>query len=138
MIAVLGNGITTDSQLNTVGRKLFKSKWLGVHPSDVSARTINIKQRRGHKYFIINVDGSSEPGSHWLGVAWDGSKFHIYDSYARSSKKLIPSFIKTIGYDYIDANHTADQRDREDNCGARAMAWLVYAAKYGHQSAGHI
>lgn len=138
MVKVLGNGVTTDKQLNAVGRKIFKSKWMGVFSSDVSAKTINIGRTRGAKYFIINVDGSSEPGSHWLAVAYDGHKFHIYDSFGRRSNKLIPSFIKTIGYDYIDSNDVADQKTSETNCGARCAAWLVYAAKYGTQSAGNI
>jgi len=135
---LVGSGVTTDLQLHKFSKKLLGSCFIGVFPSDVKASAIfHNCQKNGDYYFIINVDGSNEPGSHWMAVAYIKSinKFIIYDSYARKMKKLIPSFVKTIGYKYIDANAKSDQTDREENCGARSISFLVFLKKYGLQEA---
>lgn len=143
MYRVLGKGITTDRQLNTVGKQIFGKEWLGVFPSDVKPYTLMKNATMdGKSYGIINVDGSGEPGSHWYSIFRDASqpnaKWYLWDSFARKSTRMIPKFIKTIGYRYIDLNKTADQKKSELDCGARAMAVLAYIKKYGIQSAAGV
>lgn len=143
MYRLLGKGVTTDRQLEFVGRRLFGVNWLGVFPSDVKPRELlKHVDVDGSYYGIINVDGRSDPGSHWLAIILqkiEGSMFyHIYDSYARKSKRLIPKFIKTIGYKYIDLNGESDQTKKETNCGARSMAVLLFVARHGLKAAKHI
>jgi len=140
MYTALGRGVTTDRQLNRIGKKLFGRRWLGVYPVDVKPKTIMRKMNPGANYGIINVDGSGLPGSHWLSVCYDTKKdkWLIYDSFARKSTKLIPTFIKTIGYKYHDINTGADQPDHESSCGARSMAMLIHIAKHGSKSAANV
>jgi hypothetical protein len=140
MYTILGKGVTTDRQLNKVGKKLFGEQWLGVYPSDIKPHQLMKHVKQGPNYGIINVDGKNDPGSHWLSIYWNApdDKWIIWDSFARKSKRLIPAFIKTIGYRYIDLNEKSDQKSSQDDCGARSMAVLLYIKKHGLQYATHI
>jgi hypothetical protein len=118
-----------------------------VHAVDVNIKKFSKKGKgqvidQNPSYFIINVDGKNQPGSHWLAVYYDPSNQHghyyIYDSYARGLKGLIPKFIKTIGYDYVNTNKKSDQKDYEESCGARCISWLWAVKKYGINQAKHI
>jgi hypothetical protein len=107
--------------------------YLGTFPVDVSAAVI---AKRSLLFptssFIINVDNSSESGSHWLSVIKDkNGVFHIYDSFARGLKKLIPKFLKTVKHKYVKLNVKSDQKDSEDNCGQRSLSVLIFHKKYG-------
>jgi hypothetical protein len=130
----VGKGVTTDTTLNRLGRQLLGKSFLGVFSSDFKPRAMRTGRTSS---FIINVDGSNLPGSHWLAVAKHPAvnKFIIYDSFARKSKKLIPNFIKTVGYEYVDINRKSDQKIHEDNCGQRSLAFLVFLKKYGVEAA---
>lgn len=134
MYQVLGRGITNDLQLNKVGKSLFGKQWLGVFPVDVKpARFLTNVQRGRLNYAIINTGDSKSAGIHWIAVIFDASKnkYYIYDSFARRLKKLIPSFVKTIGYNYITMNDGQDQKNSSEDCGARSMSVLLFAAKHG-------
>lgn len=132
---MLGKGVTSDAQLDRVGKKLIGKCYLGTFPVDV--KPIYLQTGCQDRYFIINVDGKNSPGSHWLAVFFSHElkKFLIYDSFARKSRRLIPKFISTIGYKYIDVNKTSDQKVSEDNCGQRSLAMLAFIKKYGYQHA---
>ena len=125
----LGKGVTTDKQLTTHGKLLLKADYIGTFSQDHPLRRLGGKR----KYFIINVDKSNKPGSHWVGVYYDGTKFYIYDSFGRRSSKLLPHFIKTVGYKYADVDRDAEQKVRENSCGQRSLAWLLFVHKYGIQ-----
>lgn len=135
MYKLLGRGVTTDVQLTRIGKRLFGNKWLGVHASDVKPAVImsKITSKTGLYYGIINVDGRFDPGSHWLSIIYDKAHdiWYIWDSFARKSKRLIPKFIRTIGFKYIDINQKSDQRNDQDDCGQRSSALLLYVAKHG-------
>ena len=137
---ILCHGVSSDVPLDRVGRKLFGKKWLGIFASDVKANVFSKNITTGLNYSIINVDGSGEPGSHWLSVIFDTKSdlFYIWDSYARKSTKLIPKFAKMLGYRYIDINKKGDQGDEETNCGARSMAFILFVKKHGLKFAHHI
>lgn len=132
----LGKGVTTDSQLTKVGRALLGDSYLGTFAVDVKPIHL-VAPARSEAYFIINVDGSSLPGSHWLAVYKNPelNKYLIYDSFARKSKKLIPKFIKTVGFRYVDVNKESDQKVKEDNCGQRSLSLLLFIKKYGYKKA---
>jgi len=137
------NGITTDAELTKIGKKVIGRCYLGtfssdVRPVDIYTKTLN--PRCDDYYFIINVDGSSQPGSHWIAVAKlaNMNKYLIYDSFARKSKKLIPAFIRNFRYEYIDLNGKADQKVQEENCGQRSIAMLLFIKKHGYHAAKKI
>jgi hypothetical protein len=88
---VLGSDATYTSQLNDVGRILFKGKYHGAYSSD---QLPNLTAQK--PYAVVNVDNSKQPGSHWLGVCYDSkrNKYLIFDSFGRKIKTLIPSMYK--------------------------------------------
>lgn len=129
----LGRGITTDRQLSRVGRSIFGSDYLGTFAQDSFPKT-SIKSNQP-TYFIINVDKRDKPGTHWVAIYWSGTKFHIYDSFGRSSRKLLPHFVKTIGYKFADADPDAEQARKEYSCGSRSMAWLQFVRDNSIQEA---
>lgn len=134
MYQVVGRGITTDVQLDRVGKSLFGKQWLGIFPVDVKpARFLANVQPGKLNYSIINTGDSNSAGIHWLAVIFDATnnKYFIYDSFARRLKKLIPKFARTIGYNYITMNGGKDQKDDSDDCGARSMSVLLFVAKHG-------
>lgn len=130
----LGRGITNARQLTKVGTDLFGKDYLGTYPQDILPQRVKLKMNTP-AYYVINTDRSGRKGQHWLGVYWNGSKNFIYDSFGRPSAKLVPTFIKKIGYKFADADKDAEQKVKENSCGARAMAWLVHVRKHGIRDA---
>lgn len=128
---VLGNGITYGNELNKIGVKLLKKKFKGVFPSDKIPRLSEYK-----KYAILNLDKSNEAGSHWIAIAYDDKNVYVYDSFGRKSSKIIPS-LKLSGNGRVreGSDYDAEQKIREDNCGGRSMAWLLFFDRYGVENA---
>ena len=134
----LGNGITNNFQLDIVGRMaLGTGPWAGVHMADkvgsvLSLRPPGDKKRR---YMIANLDYSSEPGSHWIGIVSEGKKLYIYDSFGRPSERIIPILKRESKSKLIDAEYDPEQVPSETNCGARSLAWLLFFKDYGPKAA---
>lgn len=127
----LGKQVTRDDQLTKYGKISLGTSYIGTFSQDHPLRQLTGKR----KYFIINVDKSNKPGSHWVSVFYSGTKFYIYDSFGRRSSKLLPHFIKTIGYKYADADYDAEQKVKQNSCGQRSLAWLLFVHRYGIQQA---
>lgn len=135
MKEILGNESTFSNDLETVGYKLFGSKFKGVFPSDKIPQLDSLK-----RYAIINLDNSKQPGSHWIAIAYDDSddSLLVYDSFGRKSTKIIPNLNQLYGGRFDDTDYDAEQRIKEDNCGQRSLAWLMVYDKMGKQSAKKI
>lgn len=104
---------------------MFGSRFKGVFPSD---KVPNLKQSESA---IVNLDDSSQPGSHWIAIVKHDGHLLVYDSFGRSSKRIA----KFLGANVVDAEHDAEQRDAEENCGQRSLSFLkVYYTK-GAQAA---
>ena len=118
IIKMMNNNSTTSSnELNYYGNKLFGSKFLGAFPFDISP------QLKKNQSMIINVDESNKPGSHWCGVfCINKKKYLVFDSFGRSSKKLLPKFGK--GDTIIDTDHDQNQKIKEQDCGQKSLSWL--------------
>jgi hypothetical protein len=123
----IGNKITYTDELNKAGRKLLGHTFTGAFPRD------ELDTSKNH-YCVLNVDKSSEPGSHWLGCVVRDGKTYVYDSFGRTSRALVPNLLKG-GKKVVDADYDAEQMPKEDNCGARALAWLVCVEHLGLDSA---
>lgn len=114
----MGTSETYSSDLNIMGKKLFKAKFGGVLASDQLPKKIS------KKYYIVNTDKSDEPGQHWMGV----TEHFIYDSFGRSAEEL-SEFINDRKL--INKNNNRDQSFIETNCGQRSLAFLVCHAIHG-------
>jgi hypothetical protein len=132
MYKYLNRGLTYDKDLSRVGKAFLKDKFLGTFSSDVKLAKINrLSKGKTTVYFIINVDGKTEPGSHWLAIIKTGGVYHIYDTFARKLSNLIPNFLKTVRHEYTQVNGKSDQHVNSEVCGQRSLALLLYGYKYG-------
>lgn len=128
---IVGTGLTYSTDLNKTAKKMFGSKFNGVYAAD----QVNQLQKDG--YFIFNLDKSNQPGSHWIAVIKNDSGIMVYDSFGRSSKQIIPN-IYVITHNVKDTEHDAEQKILEENCGARALAFLEVYHKHGPEIASMI
>jgi hypothetical protein len=124
--------ITYLEELDIIGRRLFRTKFRGVYPSDKIPPLNNLTP-----YAILNLDKSGEPGSHWVAIArskhQDASYF--YDSFGRRNTKLMPN-LRISGNGRIkDTELDKEQKIRETNCGQRCLAFLAIFNEYGEDVA---
>lgn len=133
VIKFVGNKTTYSDQLNKVGKRLFKSRFLGVFSSD----TIPNEIKKG-KMAIINLDSSNMTGSHWVSICKDSKNIiWVYDSFGRSIHRILPS-IYGKGRIIKSTEKDAEQHVKQTNCGARCLAFLKVFDKYGSKYAKHI
>ena len=124
-----GVNSTFMNDLDKVGRKLFGVKFKGVFPSDKIPKLNDLKP-----YCILNLDKSTQGGSHWIAVAKipKVDETLVYDSFARSNKQIIPDLSKSGNGLLIDSDLSdAEQKISQTDCGARSLAFLVVFDKYG-------
>ena len=122
----LGNDTTFANDLQKVAIKFLGSKFRGVFPSDRIPRLNDLK-----KYAILNLDRSSQPGSHWIGVAYHNGNTIVYDSFGRKTSTIIPSLINSGNGRIIMTDDDAEQKIKENNCGQRVLAWLITFDRLG-------
>jgi hypothetical protein len=133
----IGSGSTLDETLDNYGKKVIGQQFGGVFPSD----RIPDSMARGTKYFIVNKDKHNQPGSHWIGVVVYRKRMFFYDSFGRSVPMLVPElrqFQLQHGLSLsvpMRAISAPEQQIREENCGARSMAWLILFNRMGFRVA---
>lgn len=119
----VGSEMTWTEQLNSLGQALLGKKYQGAFPyNHVPTLT------KSRPYAIVNTDDSDGPGEHWIAVAntKTGARA-VYDSFGRKSSKIL----RKMKGKKIDADSDAEQKDHEDSCGQRCIAWLVFVDIYG-------
>lgn len=126
----LGKTTTYSDTLYTIGKKLLLIKFKGVYPSDKIPKLNDLSP-----YCIVNVDKSNESGSHWMALVKSGNHCILYDSFGRRNTQLIPNLRFSGNGKIIDTDRDSEQKIKEENCGARAMAFLVFYNKYGEKNA---
>ena len=117
---LLRNDNAGDQELTIVGKQFFGDDYIGTFPSD------KIPKKNG--YMIVNLDNSSQGGSHWIALYQKNGKKYVYDSFGRKTKKILPSL---KGGSIFDAEYDPEQGIREGNCGARSMSFLYVLDKLG-------
>ena len=128
IIGILGDDETNEDQLNIFCGEMFGDKWDGVYPSDIPPIF-----SKGKIYRIYNLDPSWMGGSHWIAVIKRDKKLLIYDSFGRSSKKIIPSFFGE-GYKILDTEYDAEQRKDQNSCGQRCIAAIFVYDQFGPEA----
>lgn len=112
-----GSTALYSNRILEVGQILFGRRFKGVFPRD-EYESVS-KQKEG--FFIVNLDVSSLPGSHWVAIA-DGL---LYDSFGRTN----------LGFNLETTEDDAEQCKNEENCGHRCLAWLCVAYAMGSEAA---
>lgn len=125
---LVGNGATSDADLYNAGGLLLGNRFGGVYASDTMPSL-----RPGQPIaFIVNTDSHDKPGTHWLGVHYDGNPNHptvnVYDSFGRSLNSFTPDVVANLRARPFKVQRapllTRKQFVAEDDCGARVLAWL--------------
>tara|TARA_R110000772_G_scaffold53495_1_gene122402 strand:+ start:11205 stop:11654 length:450 start_codon:yes stop_codon:yes gene_type:complete len=130
VIKEVGNKTTFLQQLNHAGKKIFGVKFRGVFPSDRIPKLNDLSP-----YCILNLDKSTEPGSHWVSLAKIGKHSIIYDSFGRCHTKIIPQLKYSGNGRVLDTDQDVEQPITATDCGARSLAWLKFLDKYGAENA---
>ena len=112
----------TNEDLDYIGKKIFKDRFIGVFTSDKMPLIHN------NEMFIINNKSSREKGEHWLACYKWKNKLYIYDSFAR--KVITLSSLWKNKNNIVDANRYRDESYKEKNCGQRCIAWLICFDKW--------
>lgn len=121
-----GNKETNNEQLHKIGRKMFGEKFKGVYASD------KIPVMKNNQYAIVNLDDSTQVGSHWVSLIKEGNKSLVYDSFGRKTYKILPKLVQSgKGGIILETENDAEQNKIEENCGQRCLASLEIYNKYG-------
>ena len=129
------NQITDSKQLTDLGKTIFGKTFLGAHARDAFPFT---HMKPGDKG-VINTHDTNMPGEHWVAVARGvkhTAKVYVYDSFGR--RHLIkPSHIKPLprGTRLVPVDDDKEQKDAENNCGQRCLAWLMVFDQCGEEIA---
>jgi hypothetical protein len=86
------------------------------------------------KYSIVNTDNNA--GVHWVGVYQERNNVYVFDTFGRKINTLMPEFHKRAklnGYIIFNANkkYEHEQKETENDCGLRALAWLILTKAKG-------
>ena len=130
---MVGDDITYQDGLDKAGNNMFCRRFKGVFASDKIPRLNDLK-----KYAILNLDRSNEQGSHWIAIAFENGKTYVYDSFGRKSSRIIPTLFHSGNGRIMDADYDSEQKIKENNCGARSLAWLLFFDRYGANMAMRI
>lgn len=129
---LIGKGGTWGTTLGELGMSKFgKKEFCGVyHQANMPWSKI---KRSKCLYGILNndIDG---PGEHWLGFYVKDKQFYCWDSFGRSMKEIVPVLEKKLKGQRI--RHRMSDRDRnqknaQEDCGARCIAWLECVKEFG-------
>ena len=124
---LIGDKTTYLTQLEGAGKKLLRVKFKGVFPSDKIPKLNDLAP-----YCILNLDKSTEGGSHWIAlVKTDSDDSIVYDSFGRDHKKIIPSLNYSGNGRIKNTDRDSEQKISETDCGARCVAFLIFYDKYG-------
>jgi hypothetical protein len=122
----LGDDTTGEDELRDYGLDYIPD-FVGVFPSD------RVPTQRGEvEAMVINVDPTGSAGSHWCGLYRDGDRTVIWDSFGRPVHDLFPDI------DAEDCESDAEQKVKENWCGAGSLAWLLVASQLGIDAAKHV
>ena len=131
LIQKLGTRGLYDDQLTAKGRELFGKRYLGTFSQD----TIPLNK---HGYMICNVDTQTQKGSHWVAIHSTPKTLYIYDSFGRSTQRLLPLLeqnMKEKKVHHFDSNYLPEQFGKTQICGQLSLAWLCVVKQYGIKKA---
>jgi len=127
-----GNMETNTSELTKIGKKMFGGRFRGVYSSD------RIPIMKNKQYAIINLDDSTQGGSHWVSLIKEGNKSLVYDSFGRKTYKILPELVQSGNGIVLETENDAEQHHVEENCGQRSLAALKVYDKYGWKGLKYI
>ena len=127
-----GDGLST-SQIDEFIDSMGMNNYIGTLPADFMKHLpANLPKEFG---FIMNLDKSNKPGSHWVGVYVDtlnNNSIEYYDSFGREPTKDFMKQIKKLidrlepnTYLKFKVNRIQDQNVKTSNCGFFCLRWML-------------
>jgi len=120
-----------DDEIEAIMSKYKEKGWKGVYSID----QIKDIPRSDKMAFIMNLDPSTKPGSHWVGVFIDTKRdksLEYFDPLAEEPPKQFSKDIKEVieelnpdVYLKYKINKVKHQSDKTDTCGWHVMKWLM-------------
>ena len=89
-------------------------------------------------YAIVNLDDSTQVGSHWVAIVKEKNKTYIYDSFGRKTYKILPELVQSGNGIIKETENDAEQGKEMEDCGQRSLASLMVYDKYGWNGLKHI
>ena len=122
-------GATDNVELDTLCRKEFKDRFLGVFSQDtIPWEELNKKE----SCCIFNLDLKGEPGSHWCALYTSPDEKYpiLYDSFGRRPRILLRrTKDKRCTKKVLTTESDAEQDPSEENCGHRCFGFLYMCRK---------
>jgi hypothetical protein len=115
LVHIYGRGATTNVFLDKIGEALLGNSYQGTYASDQIPSEIN-------KYAIVNLDNSTEPGSHWVALAQIDGSLMVYDTFGRKTEEILPNIMEM---EPIATDPDVDQNVEDQSCGIHCIAWLM-------------
>jgi len=113
---MMGQKYMYSDTLCKCGESVIGPSFKGVYPRDV----FDYSGLRPGQTLIVNTQGPSQPGEHWVGVGCNSNNQIVcYDSFGRKGSGL-------LGIEgAIDSDLDVEQKQIEVNCGPRSLAWCI-------------
>ena len=116
----------TNFDLIAIGKAIFPEL------QDNVVRNLDVDLTRPPRYMIVNTNNSV--GLHWVGVHIVGKKIYVFDSFARKTTNIMPSFVRRAekaGFTIIETRKRVEQADSAQDCGLRSLSWLIILMNKG-------
>ena len=128
---LVGRGGTYGKDLDDVGKQIYKKEWSGIY-SQNNLPLSKIKKNK-RLYGIFNSDYQGM-GVHWLSFYVRDNQLYIWDSFGRDIDDIVSVLHKQLKNQRIRfqmSDRDRNQKDIEEDCGARCLAWLDCVKEYG-------
>lgn len=100
--------------------KIAKKNFRGIFPSDKIPNPCSLG------FYIVNLDTSTEPGSHWICLKIGKFQNEFFDSYGFAPKLNV--FKKRLGKNYI-FNTKKLQHEFSTTCGQWCLFYIFFASR---------
>ena len=118
---LLGEKVTTNTQLLKLGKMLFGYRFKDVYCSDSHIKLSN------NECCIVNTDSSKQAGTHWVGLFKYRDHYYVFDSFGRDIKTL-SKFFKFKNWTNVE--HTRRESFKGSNCGQLSMIFCLTFDRY--------
>ena len=105
----IGKNETDNIQLQKYVDRIGLSNFLGIYAWDT------IPKMKNNQSCIVNLDKSTESGSHWISLYKYKNKIYMFDSFDRK----ISYFRK------VDIDKNMYQKNNQADCGQRSISFLA-------------
>ena len=100
-------------EIREIMLKMDMSEFSGVYPSN----KLPINRLNSKRFYIVNLDDSDSPGSHWVGLVLKGDEAEYFDPLALPfTNKFIIQSLKTYKIENIIYNKKRIQSFSSESC----------------------